>query len=377
MVAHRGGQAIVLALILLAAAAWYAPAVDGPFVYDDVRVVTQATSVDLSPAAVVRWVPGRALTILTYAMNARWHGFDARGYHAVNVALHLANGVLVFAVAAQLVAPTAALAAAAVFLWHPLNSQAVNYVSARSDLLLTLWVLLATWSVLRAGRRPWLWALAILAMAAAGASKEIGLVIVPLASVTLLAWRRQVPAVPYAVAAVWILLGATVGAHWTRIEAWFAMTARNGGSSLDPLTHAVGQASALWWLLSTIPWPAGFSIDHDFAMLSVSWQVSGVMLTGFALIAILLAWETWPVLAWSLAWVLVAVGPRFVMGTQDLLTESQLYLAMVGASVLTGQGVVALLRRRGPDPSLTLSSVGFWRELRQQWRVQSLHGGIA
>ncbi len=90
----------------------------------------------------------RPLTVISFLFDRYWFGSDPHGYHLVNVALHLANGLLVYYLARELFRDEesrdfAALCAALLFVLSPLNSEAVLWVSARTDLLCTLFALLA------------------------------------------------------------------------------------------------------------------------------------------------------------------------------------------------------------------------------------------
>ena len=163
-----------LAGLLVLTAALYAPTRTHRFVYEDhnwLRAVTEMPAVSL--------MPSRALSYATHHLTWRLVGFDPGLYHLGNVALHLMNGLLVYAVAVALIPGSAAVWGAGVFLLHPLNSEAVNYVSARTDLLMTGGVLLAVW--LSLGRLTYWRGVGIAgALVLAALSKEIGLIGVPL-----------------------------------------------------------------------------------------------------------------------------------------------------------------------------------------------------
>ena len=60
---------------------------------------------------------------------------DPLGYHAVNLALHLAAVLLAYECLRRLLPERAALVAAAIFAVHPMQAEAVNYVWARSIVL--------------------------------------------------------------------------------------------------------------------------------------------------------------------------------------------------------------------------------------------------
>jgi len=86
----------------------------------------------------------RPLTVSTFAIEHRLWGAAPAGYHAMNVAVHAGNTLLVLRVASTLVPSlTAAVIAAAVFAVHPVHTEAVAEIVGRADLLSTLFFMLA------------------------------------------------------------------------------------------------------------------------------------------------------------------------------------------------------------------------------------------
>lgn len=81
-----------------------------------------------------------ALFVLDYAL---W-GFKALGFHSTNLLVHLFNVLLVYSLARMVLADKLkAWLAGLVFLIHPATCEAVSWVSARTELLLTLFFLTA------------------------------------------------------------------------------------------------------------------------------------------------------------------------------------------------------------------------------------------
>ena len=207
------------------AALVYLNALDNPFVYDDHRVVLENYSIrDLSNVRALFLNDAfRPVVNISYALDYARSGLEPFGYHLTSLLLHMANVVLLFVLVrvlagdtrsmrgvravAQSPAPaqptgkskkrakgqapvewaqetadtatTAAFAAAAVWAVHPLMTQAVGYVSGRSEVLCALFVLvsflcLRSW-VFRRGT-AWL-ALGIGCWVLALASKEVAVML--------------------------------------------------------------------------------------------------------------------------------------------------------------------------------------------------------
>src|SRR5512137_2084740 len=94
--------ALALGVVLLGLLA-YANSLGGAFVFDDLRQVRDNPVIHDLPAFLrgghgYRAQPGRFVTYLSFALNWRLGGPDPRGFHAVNLLVHLANALLVLAV---------------------------------------------------------------------------------------------------------------------------------------------------------------------------------------------------------------------------------------------------------------------------------------
>ncbi len=141
----RPGPVIVLlaALTLLV----YLNSLRNEFVFDDIGlVVKNATIRDLRNIPRILWTHGhpayRPLRTASYAADYFVFGLNPAGFRAVNIALHVLNGALVFFLfRALLSAPRPALLAAILFAVHPIQTEAVAYISGRRDLLFALFYL--------------------------------------------------------------------------------------------------------------------------------------------------------------------------------------------------------------------------------------------
>jgi tetratricopeptide (TPR) repeat protein len=93
---------------------------------------------------------------LTFALNYRIHGLDVRGYHVVNLAVHVANALLIYwLVLLTFMTPFGqessirdhariiALFSGVLFVVHPIHTQAVTYIVQRLASLTTLFYLLS------------------------------------------------------------------------------------------------------------------------------------------------------------------------------------------------------------------------------------------
>ena len=139
----------------------YASTLDNPFVYDDFRLIVENPAIQTLTdirTVMVRDIT-RPLVNLTYISDTALWGTRPFGYHLTNVILHALNVIAVFWVAfwaaedwrskggglfgfspsPRVVAIATSLLVAA----HPIMTQAVGYVTGRSELLYALFFLLA------------------------------------------------------------------------------------------------------------------------------------------------------------------------------------------------------------------------------------------
>lgn len=134
----------------------YSNSLSGSFVFDDASVVVENAAIrdPGNPNAIWHNRPTRFLTYLSYAFNYKWGALQPIGYHLVNVLVHISNAILVFFFVQSLIGiiqPASKnnrfsvhlhpLFISLLFVSHPIQTQAVSYISQRSGLLSALFYL--------------------------------------------------------------------------------------------------------------------------------------------------------------------------------------------------------------------------------------------
>jgi hypothetical protein len=135
-----GGTAAAMAIAV------YANALHNPFVYDDYHTVLENASIlTVTNLRIIFWHDvTRPVVNFSYAVDRALWGPATFGFHLTSVLFHALNVVLLFCVARRMrldVLP--AFAAAALFAVHPMMTEAVGYISGRSEVLCATFVLLA------------------------------------------------------------------------------------------------------------------------------------------------------------------------------------------------------------------------------------------
>lgn len=94
------------------------------------------------------------LTIVSFQINFLISGLLPWSYHLANILLHGCNAALLFLIFKKITgAPRVSLFAAALFAVHPINAEAVVWITARKDLLSTFFALASTLAFLRQTQR--------------------------------------------------------------------------------------------------------------------------------------------------------------------------------------------------------------------------------
>ena len=282
----RKGRGLALLAVFV-----YIPALFGGFVSDDwifvneplVRRLDGIVSIWLSPSEILRENHYWPVTYTTFWIEHKLWGFNPFGYHAVNIALHALNSVLVWRLLLRLGVPGAWLVAA-VFAVHPVHVESVAWIIERKDLLSALFYLGAVHAWLRFTEAPgpgrYLLCLAL--FAAALLSKSIA-VTLPAALLLLrwwqagrVTWRDAACVAPLFALALGVTL-ADLAFYRDRID-----------SALDYslVERALIAARALWIYAHQLVWPMSLPVLYP------RWDVHPGDLLGWLAIAALVTLGT-------------------------------------------------------------------------------------
>src|SRR5213594_3976501 len=148
VLASPRGRACFFRLLLAALTIFaYRPAWNGGLLWDDDVYITNNELLTAPDGWQRIWFsldsPSQyfPLTYSTFRIEHALWGLNPTGYHWVNLLLHVANALLVWAVLARLKVPGAWLAAA-VFALHPVQVESVAWISERKNVLMAFFFLL-------------------------------------------------------------------------------------------------------------------------------------------------------------------------------------------------------------------------------------------
>ena len=378
--------------VVVATCIAYAPALRAPLELDDVRsIATNASIRTLWPPSVPLHPPpgeavsGRPVANLSLALNYAVNellGIDQRedpdgphkavGFHLGNILLHLLSGALLFGIVrrtlrhgrigSEWVAMAEPAAGVVTLLWllHPIQSEAVNYLVQRTELLVSACYLGTLYASIRAwdarGQRTrfaWFGASAVTCLLGMG-SKEV-MISAPL--VVMLydrafrrtSWRE--------------LLGARDGRPWFYLvlvttSAWLISLVLTGARASTVGFHLgitwpqylYSQAWAIARYIQLAFWPSHLTFDYGQDPIHGPRGIPGLLLLAVFGLATVVAWtraNRWGSFAFLGAWFFLILGPSssFVPIRTEIAAERRFYLPLISILVLAVAGTEWLRRR--------------------------------
>jgi tetratricopeptide (TPR) repeat protein len=389
-------------VIVLAALAAYHNSFSGPFILDDPLAITGNPTIKhlgsalLPPASAT--TAGRPVLNLTFALNYAFGGMNVWGYHAFNLLIHTLAGLTLFGIVRRTLecgrgaltrratqmrgegTPPAVLALAVAVIWvvHPVQTEAVTYISQRAESLMGLFYLLTLYCFIRGasatGERreakgekpegtalalgsqlstlsPKLWFPAsILSCFLGTMSKEM----IATAPVMVLLYDRTFVAGSFreawrlrwryylGLACTWLLLARLMIGLGER-SVGFDQGVTWWSYALTSCRSVVLYGKLAFW-----PHPLVFDYGPHFIQHAAQALPYALVLTALLVGTSVALWR-WPTIGFAGAWFFIILAPTssVVPVAKQPMAEHRLYLSLAAVSVL---GVLALYRlvgRRG------------------------------
>jgi hypothetical protein len=355
--AHAAWRGDLRASTLCAAAALlaglvYLNALHNPFVYDDYHTIVANAS--LHNVANVRGIilhdVTRPVVNFSYAIDHALWGGGPLGFHVTNVLLHVLNVILLFRLARRLAEDRlglpGAFAAASLFAVHPMMTEAVGYISGRSEVLCATFVLLALLSGLR-----WM----------KGDGARWAMLTVGLWGVALAA-KETAAMFPFVlVACDWLTVPGSAAERRRRIATLhlplMATAVIAGIGRLVVLRFEYPeQVSVHWryvlleldvarryvWLLVN---PGGQTLFHEVAAVGSLFEPRALVAVGASGLLLALAWglrRVERIASLGIVWFLLLLVPSAALAVLDQgepMAEHRVYLASCGAFLAAGAGI--------------------------------------
>lgn len=373
------GWRISVGAIVLLSGLLYLPSIHGSMIWDDTFLIKGsgldgATTVAQCFKSWFLWNYYRPLTEASFVVEHRIWGDNTFGYHLTNLLLHvLTTAIIIPLLLKAFRSQRVALAGALLFAVQPVQVSTVAWIGGRTDSLCTLFIALFSLALITAAecegaKRHAMMAVSFALFAAAAASKEQALVLMPLVPLALyifggatrnpdseerqvrsakdVHWEAALWTVPFALLApiqlrAWKVFGDPVHPHW---NASFQLPAI--GRTID------------YYVMALITPSPGLMHTWTLGLISKSGWISvviGYMLAAFAAVTFVRWMRSAPVAAWFLAGavlLLIPVSNVFPLATQ-VVAPYRAGTAGFYVAALVGWAVVRLLDSTGVASSWT------------------------
>lgn len=381
-------------LILFVGILAYSNTLHVPFVLDDrVSIVENHVIKSLSgffaDNAGFHYNPRRFVGYLSFALNYRLGGLDVTGYHILNLAVHLVTSLLAYfliiltfktpALEKSLLAksaPLIAITASLLFVAHPVQTQAVTYISQRFASLATMFCMLACTLYVSARiklsnndyKPKWqpvvLFLFTPLAVIAAMFTKEIAFTLPILLAgydlfffhgsvkrkfITLMPFMLSILIIPAFMLNTGIPLGKMLADLDLKLNVY---------SELSRSDYFLTQLSVVATYVRLLFLPVNQNLDYDYPLfhslftLKLLWPI--LLLSGLTVISIICfirsSRSSDPALrliAFGIGWFFVTLSiESSIIPIVDVIFEHRLYLPSIGIFMAIAAGLVIVFRNR-------------------------------
>lgn len=391
---------VVFGLFIIITLVIYGNSLNSPFLFDDDGVVVKNLNVQdiknipyffikphLSAYNPAQEGHYRPIVYVSYAINFAIGKLDPFGYHLVNMMIHAGSAFLVFLILKAMLGGVSprnplfdlnslpGLAAGIIFLAHPFNSEAVNYITARSSLLSGFFYLLAFWcwvkyreGALHPGRY---YRAAIIVYVIGMLSKEI------LVTLPFVFWLYDM-CIYYSGHGEIKSIGSnrnSKNTFWSFVFDWrtyisylpfifiviipyilirlFAYKKIVGGFQRDIFTQLMTEAPVLvkHWQMFFVP--KGLSLFHDVDIyhgmtLVISFSLILLLLYLAAAIYLVRLKELfWKIIAFFMLWFFIVLLPTTIIPLNMIFQENRGYLAIVSFAAIIGVVLVEISKKFG------------------------------
>jgi tetratricopeptide (TPR) repeat protein len=348
-------------LIVLAGIFAYSNSLSGPFIFDDRFSIVENQHIrewwrlgsSLFPEADTP-TAGRPLVNLSFALNYAVGGLGVSGYHLVNIAFHLLSALTVFGIVRRTLelpglknrfagwSTNLGLAVALLWTLHPLNTDAVDYLTERTELMMALCYLLT----LYAGIRAWQsraaalgWEAIALVSCTAGMACKESMATAPL---MMMLYDRifLFDSLKQAIRSRWRFYAA-LGISWVVLAAvlWSGPRVHSAGfsSCACPWTYLLDQTVMITQYLRLAVWPRELVANYGWVFPATLGDVLPYALfIACLLVLTIVALIRQPKWGFLGAWLFMTLAPTssIVPIATEVGAERRMYLPLVALVVL-------------------------------------------
>ena len=323
------------------------------------------------------FAPTRFINYLSFAFNYHLHQLSVFGYHLFNLAIHLCTTILIWWFVLLTFATPAmkndkitqhanliAFLAAAVFVSHPLQTEAITYIVQRVTSLAALFYLLSLCLYIKSrisrierndsNQNHNLYYAASLIIASVGMFTKEMIITLPLAIVVYefcflrmqagLNWRKILPFFIISLIVPLILL-------FTKSENVRAiMRIFKYAPDTPRWSYLLTQCRVMVTYLRLLFIPLNQNLDYDYPIYNTLFQLpvfASILFLTLILVTAIRISSKYRLLSFGIFWFFLALLPESsIMPVQDVIFEHRLYLSMLGYSIFLVSAVYYLFKNR-------------------------------
>lgn len=374
---------LALIILFLLGVSAYSNTFGNSFHFDDLSFILDNPAIRTpgNLTELFKYWPSRFIGFLSFAVNYQIHQFSVFGYHLVNIGLHILTSFLVFWFVCLTFSSPAmkekgayrhrelmGFLAAAIFLTHPVQTEALNYIFQRVTILSAFFYLTslclyakAMLSLREGGRVNKFYYFASLITAFMGMFTKENIVTLPLMILLYdLYFFREAKGIRWRYISPFLLLLPIVPLTVAIAKpVIFADVERLLSDPLTSSSHYLWtQFSALTTYLRLFLFPAGLNLDYDYPVARAFWGVS--TLAGFSVLLLIivtgiLAFRRHRLMSFGILWFILTLLPESsIIPIADPIYEHRLYLPLVGCSIFAVAGLYYLFRNKSFKTVITI-----------------------
>lgn len=300
----------------------------------------------------------RPIVNLSLMLNYYFGGLNVVGYHIFNIAVHIANSILLYLLVLWTLklpqsetryrekAPVMALFAALLFALHPIQTESVTYIITRTELL-AMFFYLATFLLfiqgVRKNRFRYHLGACVTAFLAVG-SKEWAVTlpaVLFIYDILFLSDGRVRPALSrwktyLLIALSWVQLVYTLDLSSATNSTVGFHVVTTSGSSITPLTYFLTSANIIWTYIRLFFIPINQNLDYDYPLAQTLLEFPTlVSFLGHIAVIGLAFWlykkRGWTLIPFGVAWFYIGLSPtQSVVPIKDVIFEHRVYMPSAG-----------------------------------------------
>jgi len=344
---QTGAISVIALLIVVAALSAHFRSLGGPFQFDDERDIVYRPAVSQGAAAAARSSPYRALTYVSYAVDWKRGGGDAKAFHVTNLAIHIMASLLLFFVLRRIFNPSklreeAAIAAGAIaFAVHPVGAAAVDYISGRAGMISAVGGLLMVLIWLGGNfRGKWALLAAVEAVALLGKEDAVAFPLV-IGAFWLIDRKGRIFDIAPSLIVAAIYGAARVFSH--------PVVVSEPGREVSLASHILIQPYVYFRAFLAWLQPLGLSVDHHVNPIlsagDVRLWLCGIAMSAAILLIAFAVKRGNKIAGIATAWFVLALAPQAAVPLADPISQNRWYFAIAGLAVAAAGAIRWVMNR--------------------------------